>query len=926
MPVDSIERYRELESNLKDPDKVAKAGPSNVSKAKAAMASFRSQNPGIFDPAGFSRPEYTDVSEVEEAAPEPLTQARPVGEEPGGIKSFDELRSTHGMEGFTLNSQSDMANVIRNAMSYEELEARRQQLDWSKELVRDKSIKTASKLKVFDTPPEYSPTRMPGLPGALDSAMNTLNPTPWFEPTLKEFREVALSHGTIESRIRDEFPDIASLDDKSDEELAQSEAYKIYSDAKWQQAVSEAMKSRKPLIRVAYSPKTASYSDPTKPPQLGLPGQVLTGLDALSATAGGALQGKTMGTFDLLLSSGGNTNKRRQQVAAMTGDTIENLPEDTSKDLRDELRASAERHPAAAQIGEVAGAMDPRGLPYKMFGLLGRGANAAYKSQSLPVRAIKAGAVGAVGSMLDENVRAAAILAANAMDAEKTARETLLDMARLPGVNPTTALIGGGLGAGLDLTGAGLGKYGQSLEKQLQVPLGNFQESGGKMGPLMGVDVAPRAEAIRSVAAKRGQKPQDFITTRIKEPLARQRLIEQEGATRSEGTATSVAQAKLEGVELDPQITAEQIRVEAEAAPGGTPAARASKKNLKDLADRLAAEKNITAERLDQYIEEVASAADHDRKVGPVEHWNNAGRHLRNFRDQYRFQDATEVIPDNDPTRAEGLFSQEDVTIAEPNAQLAGIRDPEGNVKPVRDYSAEKTRQSKAMDWHQQVNSRLGLPGELQAEPIVMEHPNKGLFSTDEAALAKVKPKVKLTPEQSRKFEDTIRGLPSRDRLANQTEFDRLAKRLPGNEAKRVAHELQVLRQLDDADKLSQALGTTIEGMSTSGNANLGIFQKIGMRAIPTLRSLSSGLPTKPKMQVTEETVSRFRKFLNRPFIPETRVVGLRGGQPGRLVGASTSEDPKASPEFTDEEAEFWLKVIRKVAQEQEAERLQASK
>lgn len=905
--------------------------PDKLAHVAQRIAEFEGKKPGMGNlraMEGTGGPLEVDVN----ASTGPrLTQVPP---------TMAEVDAKFGPE-YLEQSKSFTADAIRQTgevLDPQRMEQRRQQVDWSKKLTTNPALKNASKLKVFDDPPDYDPPKdLPGM-SLLPKAT-----TSYFEPTVGEFRAVMMSNPRVKAALHEEYPDPGTDVEKLDEQsMENSAAYKAYADARWQHALADALRTKTPITRVQFSDKTGSIDPTTGERKLNLTGHASNLMDSSMSLMTGALQGATGGLYDLGLSLGGDTNKRRAQVAEMTGATIEPLGTDLGKETRDAGRGSRERNPITGMVGTIGGALDPRQLPSKVAGGLGKLAGKVASPKSLPGRTATSAAIGAGTTVIDENMRAAADLAADALDADKSARETALSIVQgLPGLNPVTAGVGAGLGAGADLLGAGFGagKRAMTQGDRLRAPLKHFEESGGQMGPLMQRRVSPEAEGYQARADKARTTPQDLIVDEIGDSMATQRLLEQESALRGAQSDASVAHAKMEGQTVTPSVAAARIQALGGSKPGATPASRGAKSQLDEFADRLSQEQQLTAEGLDKFIDEAAEAAKYGRATGPVEHWDEVGKYLRDLRDEFKLREEATVVTDP-PDK--GLFTADpDVTIAEPPArQIGGVRDKTGQVKAVQDYSAEQVRQSKLKGFHKDMNKRLGLPEEIQADTVLSEPVvSKGLFDpkTPQEIVEGIPPKARLSEDQRTTFEGAIRKTSGRDYLKHRREMEALAERTDtaaghmgsegadfnaGGSARKgdlpIAKKLQVVRQLDDRDQLSQALGAAVDQLNSSGFANIGMLKKIGFRAIPTLKSLSGGLPSRPVTPgVSDQAVARLREF-----IPEWEALHLRGGKPTRVVGAARDEEKPQEGKFSPEEKAFWIRVIEKITEQQKPQKV----
>lgn len=768
-----------------------------------------------------------------------------------------------GMNSWLANSNSDTANVVRSAMEPDQLAARRAAVDWSKKLTTDERLKTASKLKVFDTPPDFTP---PSLPGSPLSSLSALKPAiRYFEPTVNEFRAVLAENKTLANKLREQNPDVNDLAELPDSSIESSDAFKVYADARWQHAYADAVKSRTPIKRVAFTDSDwmggGQVIGDDGTPKVGDRKASLADLmDGTSALATGVLQGGTFGAYDLALTALG------------------------ADQTRDQGRGSMDRHPVLGIGGEIYGAIGKHGGPTK----LARAISGVGKPTSLAGRATKAGAAGAATALIDENARAAARLAADALDAQDTAAEALARIQEgLPGFSPSTVALGTGIGAGADLLGAGAGALAKDAPRALglKAPLQNLEASGGQVNALGTPKLSLRAQAYANRAGKNRTTAQDMISESAVQPMARQVMLEQEAAKRAAELETNVAQAGIEGRVVPASGAASAIRADAAVIRPITRQALAQKRELEELAERLTQHgDDLNAQQLDEFIEQL----DHAAKQGqankePIEHLNNASRHLRTLRDRLGSANDDVTIADALPQEDRGLFTVEvDPTLVEASPRnIAGIRDAHGNVKPVEGYSELKARQYRQKTLQEFKNARaLGggdvLPQTLSAEPVIVEDVvDKGLFNTKtpEELVSGATPKVKLSLKQHNAIKQNIRKLSIPDNLEDSKEVLGLASRVgPAMERK-----LRVIQQLDDADTLASALGQTINGVSARGG-NVGAFfdKKQLFRLVPSLSAMSGGLPKKGP--ASADAVNRLKQFI------KLRVIGAGDPVPASPV------------------------------------------
>jgi hypothetical protein len=504
------------------------------------------------------------------------------------------------------------------------------------------------------------------------------------------------------------------------------------------------------------------------------------------------------------------------------------------------------------------------------------------------------------------------------------------------------------MGAGADVAGAAAGRLAAGAPKALELdkPLQHLEASGGQVGVLGGPKLSPRAQAWANKAGKARTTAQDMIAEGSVQPMARQVMYEQEAAKRGAELQTNIAQAGLEGKTVPGSLAAEAIRADAMAIRPITSAAKAQRRELLSMASRLRSAGDLTAEQLDDFLRQVDDAAGQGKATkAPVEHLNNASKHLRNLRDRF-------ANPDEEFTIVEGAPD----TVVTPK-KVAGIRDSDGNVKVVEGYSELKARQHKDRVIQEFKNARaLGggnvTPQAMSAEPVLAE---VGPGQNVDDVLSGITPKVKLNLPQHNAIKANIRKIAKPDDLADTEEMLALAKRVgPGMERK-----LRIIQQLDDADALASALGRTINGVSARGG-NLGAFfdRKQLFRAVPTLKGLSGGLPPRSSGAASESAVARFKEFIKRrldkgapslaqeagqvasrvpgaagkavagfksglrspdkqtTFMPSLPSLGLRAGLPTRVVGAALDKPDKSTAEFSPEEEDFWMQVMDNLAKD----------
>lgn len=579
-------------------------------------------------------------------------------------KTSDELtkNALTGLDSYLLNSGSDDAELLRS-VNPQAMETKRQALEATKQAFRDEKLKNASKLKVFDTPPDYDPKPVPGQ--VLSSLSGYKPTTRYFEPTANEFRQVLAETPQLATKFREQYPDSTELKDIPDDKLTGSDAFGIYADARWQHALADAMKSRTPIKRVAFTDTDwmgggqAKDANGVVKPNDRKP-SLADLMDITSAAGTGALQGASMGLYDTSLSAIG------------------------ADEMRDQGRGSVDRHPIIGKAGELAGALSKRGLPSRLV----RAASKIGRPTSLIGRAAKAGAVGAGTAVLDENVRSAAKLASDAIDAEDSAKQAMMRIGEgLPGVRFGTAALGAGMGAGADIFGAGLGRVAEGAPKalDLQAPLQHLEASGGQLGPMGGPKLAPRAQAWANRGAKARSTAQDLISEGAVQPMARQAMLEQEAALRAANQETGSAQASLEGVTLPTEQTAEAIRAQAQAIRPVTPQARSQQKQLLEIYRNFKALKNVSPADLDEAINQIDDVAQQWKATKrSTEGLDAVSKQLRGLRDQFPATDeATDVItPTTDPESVSPVQVMPRPSKAELAFHKAAMQKAAANVTP----------------------------------------------------------------------------------------------------------------------------------------------------------------------------------------------------------------------------------------------------
>lgn len=532
----------------------------------------------------------------------------------------------------------------------------------------DDTLQNASKLKVFNDPPEWEPK--------FDRAKNPFSALPqtkrapqyFYEPPLEQFQE-AVKSGALARQLEREFPgQKGEIDPKW---LESSKTYAAYKDAAWRHALAEAMRSNTPIVRAEFSKSLGTMEK-----------LQANFLDPVVAGASGALSGLSMGLADPLIRS----------VAPETAEAE---------------RRSRMRNPTADFAGQVIGGLSPTGLP----SLVAKGATKALGAVGLGNKGLsglaKSTAAGAATGAAEANVRAIAQSAADALDAGESAIETVQriydTLAAQQGTLEGGAL-GGAMGAGGHLVGSLAGKGARTFVSEdgnLKAPLAHGMESGVKMSPIGEPVLPPDVNAQVTRARARRANADDLIAEESIEPMLTQRLREQEAATVRANQETARARERLGEATVDTRGIADEILAAVNEMPAMTPQASAKRTALQRYARRLRSRGQVTAKELDDVISEVDSQANQDAKK-PDDDWNRVSAILRKGRDQFQFDEPTKV--DN-----------------------YAIRDAEGASKVVSDYGGMKARQSTEQDLQSFENQQMGLPPKLEPAPLRLGNSSEGI-------------------------------------------------------------------------------------------------------------------------------------------------------------------------------------------------------
>lgn len=609
------------------------------------------------------------------------------------------------MQGYEIDLSSD--TPLRNMADDPE---RAQFIAKVREATKDDSLPNASKLKVFNDPPDYEGKPMlPGLLGGLPKPRQY-----FYEPSVSEFREV-LSDSSLSRQLQREFSLVNDPTKMSDEEIQKSRTFAAYRDAAWKHALADAMRNGTPISRVEFSNKLGTVEK-----------LQAKALDPVTSFNTGVLSGATMGASDPLIRS----------VA----------PETAEAERRSRLRS-----PNAALAGEIIGALNPRGAPSKLAAGTGRVlGKLGLKSTGLS-GAAKGIAAGAATGAIDANARAIAQAASDALDAGESAVEaasriySTLKPDQMIDRTLSGAGLGAAMGAGGELLGAGAGKLARSVvgsDTNLPV-LSKANASGVKMSgtgePVLPADLNAEVNAARALRANADER----IAERSVQPLANQRLAEQEKLVSNAVRDTETARGKLQGATVDMRGVADELKAMSDEMPGLTPEGAAKKTALRRFARKVLREGNITPERMDALIEEADAQANQGGKQ-PDPTWNRASAALRKGRDEFQY---------DEPTRADNY----------------AIRDAEGNATNTSDYGGMKTKQSVERFQFEKENQTMGLPRTVESAPVRLGNSSDetaGRFLAEHPNYQQV---VKLFNEDRAVASDLQRGDFSRPKDPNRT-------------------------------------------------------------------------------------------------------------------------------------------------------------
>jgi hypothetical protein len=558
---------------------------------------------------------------------------------------------------------------------------RREMVENVRRATEDESLPNSSKLKALNAPTEWKPKQIQNPFSSLPVADK--DKQYFYEPSLEQFKE-AISSGALSKQLEREFP--GQKGEIPPEWLEGSKTFKAYKDAAWKHELAAAMKENRPIVRVEFSKDIG----PLEKLQA-------EGLDKATSFATGALSGASMGTADPVI-----------RAVAPEGAEAE--------------RRSRMRNPTAAFVGEVAGSLSPIGLP----GLLAKGVSKGLGYVGLGNKGVsglaKSTVAGGLTGAADANIRAIAQSAADALDAGESMAEAAGRIYDTVASQQTLerALAGGAIGAGM---GAGGHVVGSLADKGARAVVGgdampilqHGAESGVGMSKLGGPVLPKDLELKVSAANAQRANADDLLAESSIEPMAAQRLTEQENLASRAEADTVMARERLAGATVPTGPMADEIKRIAAEMPAATPQGQAASKNLRRFAQRLARREKLSPEEIDNFMAEVdAQAKQATGKPDPV--WNKVSAVLKGGRDD--LGEATAV--DN-----------------------FAIRDKFGEKKAVSGYSGMKTRQSNEQRIQEFENRQMGLPEKLKGEPVEIGRSSAtdeeaGAFLGQEPELARV--------------------------------------------------------------------------------------------------------------------------------------------------------------------------------------------
>lgn len=869
----SLEQWERVNAALNDPNKVAKADPGKVARAKADLALFREQNPGLFVQA----PEL-----------EPRASAPQIINTPSKAPSPNDVAALGG----TLNLESDQGEYIRAAKNSAAAERKLY------ELTVDKNLNNASKLKVFTEPAEYEPPPSPGLSSAgimnmaFTGSAAGLPKVPkarqyWYEPSVEEFRE-AIKTGALSKELGKEFPGIDRPEALIDKDLQSSRTFSAFKDAAWRHAYADAIKTRTPITRVEFSKKLGT-----------LEGLQARALDPTVAAATGALKGVTAGL----------SAPFTEWIAPETGEAE---------------RLSRMRNPNAAIGGEIVGTIHPAGIAATgartAAKYLGQGAKRLGLDGLLSRIAV--GTVAGAGTgAADNNIRAIADATSDALAAQEGALEAAKRIADAVSLSKAGegALLGAGYGLGGEFLGETLGAASRGITRSRQwaPTLELAEEAGLKMKPTGSPKTSEFLEDVSREARAAGTTEEDYLMDRIGTPMVRQRFREMEAAKLAAEGDKAIAHAELDATKVPTRVVRTAIddlmrekmvaieddllekttpvgpnaqrKILDERAPEGKPLSSLHEPKIRELKKfRDSIPTRITPQKLDE-LEAVADARaniNRDGKVVVDSDWKAVTAALREARDQF---------PETASTEGLGVAA----------------RDSSGRTKRRSALSALAAKQRVQLQKDAVRNRLMGIPERV--EWYNQELP-KG--AGDDALEA-----VEFEPVYDR---DALRSKMSQtgapgNRLG-RGELESLAKRTSDY----VAKNFDAFRQLRLSDEWKGKLGQAVNGINTGGGGFIRSAQLI--RTVPTLRSLSGGGLRKggllPRTEASPEATKLIDRFMNGvfpkfrgdSFIPEAESLYLKGGQsarPAQAISGDGDQREEIPSDLTPEELQAVTMIIR---------------
>lgn len=426
----------------------------------------------------------------------------------------------------------------------------------------DPALPNASKLKTFDTPPEYvAKNPIAGLKhiaaATLGDPLNGPLANSYYEPSAEQF-------------MREQGPLLQARGVQPGTE-AFGEAFNEYKDRKWTQAYKAAEAEDRPLTRMEFIDRHGLGWDRLKD-------TLANGFDTAGAFAKGLVAGRTL---------------QGSKVVGALSDAATGR-EDVATDA-----AQAERHPFASLAGEVKGAASGP------LAEITKGATPFSQSASLGARVGGAAIGGAVAGEADNLSRAVASGASDLGHGEGLGSAKDQFTSHLLG----SGLLGGGLGAAGQLVAEGANAFQRSALADAP-ELGQLRRGGGDTDIIHGVrpgqEVADNIEAAREpmpgeAKASPGATATEVATNKVRAPLAQahtdlnQQTFERLGAEKQAALAANPALQKPVAARNSAQAAVDWVKskLQPEVSPGYLPGMQLKTRQVTPGADTAEATKLV---------------------------------------------------------------------------------------------------------------------------------------------------------------------------------------------------------------------------------------------------------------------------------------------------------------------------------------------